>query len=204
MVVTHGLSTVVAQEYMRKVLTRDGTGMGRYVGDLFFFKSKFNPCGREVGADTPPWGSSCSFLFFFLSWVCFSVVCSLSLSLLFVLPLPLSPCLPPSHIPPAPAGVTTMFQAMAELTLSQRDVVTQRLRWMVDRAAGAGMPVGECVDGTTGKFAQASAPDVYEHGLAFFSSCSLAFFLLVLCMHERPPQPRHSSGQVGSLCGSSS
>ena len=106
-------------DYMRHMLTRDGMGMGRYLGDLFFFKSKFNPCGQEVGADTPPW------------------------------------------------GVTTMFQAFAELTWLQQDLVKQRLEWMVSRAAGGGMPVGECIDGTTGRFVQASAPDVYEHGGVF-------------------------------------
>lgn len=54
-------------------LTRLDYGISRYDGDLFFYHSKFNPCGQEVGASSPPWGLSlflslcCPLPFFFVA-----------------------------------------------------------------------------------------------------------------------------------------
>eukprot|EP01117_Protostelium_nocturnum_P003783 TRINITY_DN15046_c0_g1_i1.p1 TRINITY_DN15046_c0_g1~~TRINITY_DN15046_c0_g1_i1.p1 ORF type:complete len:693 (-),score=149.85 TRINITY_DN15046_c0_g1_i1:26-2104(-) len=48
---------------VRGNLTRLGSGIGRYWGDLFFYKSKWNPGGvPEVGDATPPWGVVTMFL----------------------------------------------------------------------------------------------------------------------------------------------
>lgn len=42
--------------HVRKELTQRGYGIGRYVGDPFFYDSIFSPGGKEAGGPTPPWG----------------------------------------------------------------------------------------------------------------------------------------------------
>ena len=41
--------------------------------------------------------------------------------------------------------------------------ISQRLNWMLERAAPGFMPVGEAVDGTTDTFVMSSCPDLYEY-----------------------------------------
>eukprot|EP01027_Heterolobosea_sp_BB2_P000797 GEZU01001185.1.p1 GENE.GEZU01001185.1~~GEZU01001185.1.p1 ORF type:complete len:294 (-),score=62.47 GEZU01001185.1:114-995(-) len=74
-----------------------------------------------------------------------------------------------------PWGVVTMMTAWAEsvAALAQNGnkksstplppIVSDRLQWMVDRAAPGGMPVGEAIDGVTGAFVMSSCPDLYEY-----------------------------------------
>eukprot|EP01029_Cantina_marsupialis_P009055 TRINITY_DN2120_c0_g3_i1.p1 TRINITY_DN2120_c0_g3~~TRINITY_DN2120_c0_g3_i1.p1 ORF type:complete len:675 (-),score=222.85 TRINITY_DN2120_c0_g3_i1:513-2537(-) len=47
---------------IRKVLTKQGHGIARYYNDPFFFDSKYNPGGREVGEASPPWGVTTMFM----------------------------------------------------------------------------------------------------------------------------------------------
>eukprot|EP00762_Andalucia_godoyi_P002068 ANDGO_02648.mRNA.1 hypothetical protein len=115
------LSNVYAQ------LTRWDNGIGRYVGDGFFFDSKWDPCGSEVGQASPPW------------------------------------------------GVTTMFTAFAELSLGLP--IDKRIKFMLDSSAAEFSPVGEAVDGLTGQFVRASAPDIYEHGGVFILAQLLRYGL---------------------------
>lgn len=103
---------------LRANLTRLGAGMARYPDDPFFYDSKYNPGGREVGAPSPPW------------------------------------------------GVCTMFTAWAELAAGAAGAaasVDARLAWMVAHAAPGAMPVGEAIDGVSGRFVMSSCPDIYEY-----------------------------------------
>jgi hypothetical protein len=62
--------------------------------------------------------------------------------------------------PSPPWGVVTMFVAWAEL---QHGIdISKRLQWMYDHAAPGAMPVGEAIDGVSGKFVMSSCPDIYE------------------------------------------
>lgn len=42
-------------------LTKRNYGIARYQNDPFFFASKFNPGGKEVGEASPPWGVTTMF-----------------------------------------------------------------------------------------------------------------------------------------------
>lgn len=77
------------------------------------------------------------------------------------------PCGPEVSAPSPAWGVTTMFAAFAELRLNLTALVDQRLGFMLKTAARGFSPVGEAVDGVTGQFVRASAPDIYEHGGVF-------------------------------------
>jgi hypothetical protein len=108
-------------------LTRFGGGIARYAGDAFFYDGKWDPCGEEVSAASPPW------------------------------------------------GVTTMFTAFAELSLNLP--INSRIKFMLDTSAAEFSPVGEAVDGITGEFVRASAPDIYEHGGVYIFAQLLRFGL---------------------------
>lgn len=67
--------------------------------------------------------------------------------------------------------------------LSSR-LVANRLQWMVDVAAPFQVPVGEALDGITGKFVMSSAPDCYEHSVFAWTLLMhqvLFFFFLIFC-----------------------
>ncbi|KAL0206639.1 hypothetical protein P9112_001946 [Eukaryota sp. TZLM1-RC] len=99
---------------VKRRLTRSGVGISRYEGDIFFYKSVFNPNGQEASNEMPPW------------------------------------------------TVTTMFTALAELTLNPSDaMVKKRLDWMVLRSARFNMPIGEAADHEK-EFIWSGAPDIYE------------------------------------------
>ncbi|KAJ6226083.1 trehalase [Anaeramoeba flamelloides] len=64
-----------------------------------------------------------------------------------------------------PWGVCTCFLALSEIELNiNSDEVDSRIQWMVDTSAYNNNPVGECIDGVSGLFVSAAAPDIYEHG----------------------------------------
>ncbi|EDR22630.1 hypothetical protein, conserved [Entamoeba dispar SAW760] len=47
---------------IRSDLTKLSYGISRYYNDPYFFKSKFNPAGKEVGEASPPWGVTTMFM----------------------------------------------------------------------------------------------------------------------------------------------
>ncbi|ELP84758.1 hypothetical protein EIN_174630 [Entamoeba invadens IP1] len=47
---------------IRSDLTKLNYGIARYYNDPYFFESKFNPAGKEVGEASPPWGVTTMFM----------------------------------------------------------------------------------------------------------------------------------------------
>lgn len=163
------LRTVIAN------LTRLQEGIARYDGDLFFYASRFDPGGREVGAPSPPWGVTTMFT----AW-CEALLAnsaknkknsagssegsSSESSEQFEKVIKREKKAEIRRGSPE-RGEKAQQQHESAQELSNH--VTKRLAWMVSHAAPHGMPVGEAIDGVSGDFVMSSCPDIYEYAAVY-------------------------------------
>jgi len=150
--------------HVRKKLTQRGYGIGRYVGDPFFYDSIFSPGGMEAGGPTPPWGV----VTMFTAFAELELECILKEG-------SSAPSLASEAAVEKKEGKHTHQHMLKKKTNEPidydgimfaegpREVVRKRLQWMVDHAAEGQMPVGEAICGVTGNYIASSTPNIYEY-----------------------------------------